>query len=337
MLEEKEIIAIANDTIPSGPSRRTRCFESDAEEVVINNERLLLTVDEFSHEDLFRDSDAFSLGWNIAVGAISDILAAGGTPVCYSHAMVVGRKWDAVFIKKFCNGIAAVLKKTKATFAGGDVGVSDNWSYSASVIGRPGTKRITRKGATSGDSIYITGKVGAGNLEAGFRLYQDNAMISAMGKAVKNRFHFRMGESEVIGAYATSCIDTSDGVFSALNSISELNGVGYEVGNLPYIQKGIAACRLLSIPKTLLFLGECGEYELLFTVGKEHEKKLLKEAKEKGCVFYRIGAVTENPEIRILTEDKTRIKLNELKANARCYENMKDYLRSLILSLKTGK
>ena len=79
--------------------------------------------------------------------------------------------------------------------------------------------------------------------------------------------------------FASCCIDTSDGVCAALNALADLNACGYAVANLPYLAAGLGFCRRASLPGTLLFLGECGEYELLFTVRPERDEAFLIEAR----------------------------------------------------------
>ena len=162
MDEEKRIIRLIDEIIP----RAGRSFESDSEIFTLGNMTMLFSIDEFSKEDNLRESDPMVLGANLATGSISDILASGGVPLYYAHAMVIGRNWDDEFIKKFSKGIADVLSRAKMTFLGGDMGKSETWHYTAAVIGRAAKKPVLRTGAQAGDSIYITGEIGAGNLEA---------------------------------------------------------------------------------------------------------------------------------------------------------------------------
>lgn len=228
-------------------------------------------MDSFSAEDMFRLNSPLCLGWNMAVGAMSDILACGGKPLFYAHAVEMGPGWDERFLKRFSEGIARALKSAGASFIGGDLGKSNEWGYTASVIGRFEGKPIIRKGAASGNLIYLSGKVGKGNLEAAMGLF-------ARKMPLTSRFPLRLSEAAVMRRYATCCIDTSDGVFSALNTISELNGTGYRIERLPYIQRGVLAARSLSLPESLLFFGGAGEYELLFTIDEKDEAELLREA-----------------------------------------------------------
>lgn len=337
MNKEKRLITMIDSIMPASPLRKNICFESDAEIIRIGDETVLYTIDEFSREDLFLENDPYTLGWNIAVGALSDILAAGGIPIYYSHAVMIKNTWTEDYIKKLMEGIAAVLKQVGITFIGGDFGKSETWRYTASIIGKPIGKPILRKGAAPGNIIYMSGEIGAGNLEAGLNLYSDYKAIGMLIKNLQNRFSLRIKESRIISKFATACIDTSDGVFDALTTISELNNVGFEVSDLPYIKKGVMAAKLISIPKTMFFLGGCGEYELLFTIKPEDEQVFLSAAKGKNLKFYYLGIILPDSDKQILNEDNNSIDLSELKIQARDYDNVKDYLSAITGWIKEKK
>jgi len=144
----------------------------------------------------------------------------------------------------FAKGMAGILKQEQVAFIGGDFGKAKEWRAACLAVG-VSANPIKRSGARIGDNIYITGKVGAGNL---------------MAVGVPCRFSPRKLPGNV-----TASIDTSDGVWNGLNTIAGQSGVGFEVSDIPYIEKGIKMCAKLRLPRELLFFCECGEYELLFT------------------------------------------------------------------------
>jgi len=333
MDNEKRTIRLIEKLIP----RSGMSFESDAEVFSLNGMQMLFSMDEFSKEDNFRESDPFILGANLATGSISDILACGGTPLFYAHAMTIGRNWDDTFIMRFSKGVAQVLGNANITFLGGDLSKSENWHYTAAVIGNTDKRPIRRKGARAGDSVYVTGNIGAGNLEAAFSLYENkisgNKVLQKMISSISNRFYIRLKESRLIREYAGCCIDTSDGVFNAINEIAENNNTGYILENLPYIKRGTILAQMLSLPVVLLFLGECGEYELLFTIHPEDEKDFIKKAKKNSLRFINIGKITES-HLRILKEQDRTLDLTHLDIRARDYDKCRDYINAIIQWLK---
>lgn len=333
MHKEKDTIRLIASMMPKSPYKLNGLFECDCEAVEFNGNRLLFNVDEFSKEDLLREHDPYSLGWNAAVGSVADVLAAGGKPVFYLHSMVVGNDWDEDYIKLFSKGIADVLFKAGIGFLGGDFGKSENWRYTATVVGVAEDRTLFRSGASEGDSIYLTGEIGAGNLEAFLKLYEDKKFVGAIAKKFKNRFNTRFEEAELIGKYAKACIDTSDGVFNAVNALSEMSNTGFELGDLNYIKMGKTAAKLFSLPQTLLFLGECGEYELLFTVGKQGEDDFVREAQIRGLKFKKIGNMTDASS-KVLHEGSCKYDLSKLDISARDFTDMKQYIKELVKFLK---
>ncbi len=55
-------------------------------------------------------------------------------------------------------------------------------------------------------------------------------------------------------------------MLNALKILSDINATGFTVTSIPYYPPGVTLTHLLGLPVELLMSGECGEYELLFTV-----------------------------------------------------------------------
>ena len=323
MISEKAICELFSSMLPSG--RANHCFESDAEIISLNGKpNCLFTTDEFSAEDLFRDNDPYLLGWNIAAGATSDILACGGAPLYYAHALTVDPRWDADYLRGLGAGVRDVLKTTGAVFIGGDCGRSVVWRCTVSLIGSCEGTPVRRRGARPGDLIYLSGEIGAGNLEAALRLSGQNSQIS---ESIKTQFPVRLRESTLVRDFASCCIDTSDGVCAALNALADLNDCGYAIENLPYLASGLDFCRRAALPRTLLFLGECGEYELLFTIRPDREEAFLIQARELGCRFHRLGTMAGTG--RELLEDGRALDMESWRCQARDFGSPEQYLEAL--------
>jgi thiamine-monophosphate kinase len=117
-------------------------------------------------------------------------------------------------------------------------------------------------------------------------------------------------------------------MYKSLNLISELNNTGYRINNLPYLNKGRLIAELVHLPKLLLFVGECGEYELLFTVNPKDEQEFLDKTGILKSVFSRVGVITAAPEKTVVAEGKS-VDMGKLNISARDYPDRKEYLRQL--------
>jgi thiamine-monophosphate kinase len=325
---EKEIIEIMNRILPQG--RMNRCNESDCEIITLGGKPFLFTTDEFSEEDQFCENNPRLLGWNIAAGAISDIYACGGVPLYYAHSLTVAKTWDKAFIENFGKGVADALKESGALFIGGDCGQAQAWRCCASIIGSCEGSPLMRVGARPGQAIYLSGRIGAGNVQAALGLVPLGKLTIPGLSRIK--FQLRSKESTLIKRYASSCIDTSDGVWKTISIIADINGCGYSIDTLPYHRTGALLAKVVSLPTIMLFLGECGEYELLFTIPTNCEQEFIKEADEKKLRFYRLGVITED--CRTVTEGSDTFDLRSLRIEARGFDNAKQYLDALTDWLK---
>ncbi len=328
-LGEKELITIFLEELPHSRFLKNRFFESDAEVLTFNNDQLLFTTDEFSDEDLFRIDNPYRLGFNLAAATISDIFAVCGVPYAYAHAIRIADSWDRAFVSQLAKGIASVLNQCGIGFIGGDTGMANDWGYTGICLGSAHNP-LSRKGARAGDKIYLTGEIGAGNIEAAFTLYHQNKLVRLGSMFSENLFRLRATESAFIGQWASCCIDTSDGVFAALNTLSELNDLGYRAEKLPYPPSAKILCQLLQVPKEILFMGECGEYELLFALSPEKEEQFLQAARIAQLKFSPIGEFTPKSDGHWLNGEDRRYDLSQYTLSAREFISKEDYLNKLI-------
>jgi thiamine-monophosphate kinase len=334
--KEKAMIEAICECLPRSENQRNKLFEADAEIIGCPTvgfcpagASLVFNIDEFSEEDLLREEDPYVLGWNMAVGVISDILAVGGTPRYYGHSLVISDSWSREYVAGLARGIAGVLRETGTAFLGGDLGISSAWRYTGSAIGEQQGEPLMRSRALPGDVIYLTGLIGRGNLAAALKIFQTEPLPVVSGAEGKYTFSLRLREAGLIKKYSRCCIDTSDGVLNSLLAVSEQSGTGFVVEGLPYLREGILLANALEIPRELLFCGECGEYELLFTLKKDLEEAFLREAREQGLQFYRLGEVT-GPEKAFLREQDKVLDLADFKLRARDYREPREYLRKII-------
>lgn len=334
-MKEQEIARIITEQMPQNPLRKTGLNHCDAEHLQGDGINLLVTTDEFSSEDLFREHNASTLGWNIAVASLSDIYAAGGKPFQLTHAVKVPPHWDESYIRSFSRGVAEVLEKTGTGFLGGDLSAGAEWSYTATVLGKPPAFPLLRTGIQSGDRIYISGKLGAGNFEAALQLYKDHPLLGPLSRIIPNRFPLRDKESCLLLPWAAACIDTSDGVFSSLNTLADLNGLGFTVENLAIKSFPATLSRLVRKPDLLLFLGGAGEYELLAAIPKDKEEDFLKQAENKRLPFYSLGYFTEHRE-RLLHYKGKKIDLRPFIVSNRDFKHPKELLNFLIKEINHG-
>jgi thiamine-monophosphate kinase len=334
MMEETELIRLFLDALPHRPEDANAFFERDAESIELRGRRFLFTIDGFDDEDHFRTDDPYLLGRNLATGTVSDIFACGGTLLQYGHSVTVSNEWDTEFISRFSRGIADVITECGGQFAGGDLGCSSRWHYTGVAIGQA-ERTLTRKGARPGDLLYLSGEVGAGNVEAAYALLAGDPALAATSQDPPLRLPLRHREGQCLIRHASACLDTSDGLLSALRTLSNVNGTGYEIHDIPYAQYCRDMLDALGLPHELLMAGECGEYELLCVLPREKEQDFLRDTRNAGLLFHSIGTITERGTAWLHADGQT-MDLADYTHSARQFEDHRDYLRMLI-GYFTGK
>jgi thiamine-monophosphate kinase len=323
-MTEEQVAKIMTSNLGVNPYRKTRVYAGDSELIEHGDRKFLCTIDEFSSEDLFRSFDPETLGWNLAAASMSDILASGGKPLWYMHALTPAPCWDEEYIASLSRGIAAALEQAGAFFSAGDTSFGDKWSYTASVYGTAMEKTLSRMGIQHGDQIYISGKVGLGNFEAALSLYAEHGILSAASKLLCNRFSIRSEESAALLRFARAAIDTSDGLFSSLNTLAELNGLGYSCADIPYLKLPASLSFFFGLPKELLFFGGAGEYELLAAIPADEAAEFERYCGERDLLFTRIGEFSSVPKRELEGRD-----ISAMPSRAREYRNPKAYLEAL--------
>jgi len=327
MNSEKETILRIVRSMPPSAKHVNDVFHSDSEIVEIGGKQYLFSIDTFSDEDHFRTDKPYLLGRNLCACTASDILACGGTLVFFSHSLTIPQTWDLEYIGKLAEGIADVITLCKGFFAGGDLNSSSQWSFTGAAFGEA-ARIVTREGARPGDLLYLTGAVGAGNFEAASELCARDPGLSALLDNNRVEFPLRTAEAPLMARHASACIDTSDGLLNGLMMLAEINAIGFAVKSIPYFPPGVTLAQHLGLPVEILMAGECGEYELLFTVSPEREAAMLREAQERRMTLHLIGRMTEKGTASVMSADRA-MDVGDFAISARAFRDHGEYIAAL--------
>ena len=324
MNTERETILRIVRTMPPSAKHVNEVFHSDSEILDIGDRRYLFSIDSFSEEDHFRTDQPYLLGRNLCACTMSDLLASGGTLVFFAHSITMPEAWDLEYIGMLSEGIADAMTTCRGFFAGGDIGSSSQWNFTGVAFGEA-ARIVTREGAHAGDLLYLSGPVGAGNFEAASGLCAQKPELSTLFNNNRVEFPLRIAESQLMSKYASACIDTSDGLLNGLMMLSDINAIGFQVTSIPYFSPGVTLTQFLGLPVEILMAGECGEYELLFTVPPERETAMLREAQEQQLTLYQIGRMTERGDASIMSTNR-RIDVGDFAFSARAYSDHGEYV-----------
>lgn len=214
--------------------------------------------------------DMADVAWKLVATNLSDLAAKGAEPVGVLLGFTLGDHDD-----RFIAGLGEALHAFDVPLLGGDtVSANGPRSLGLTALGRA-THRPppSRAGAQPGDTLWLTGPVGAAML--GFEALRDRS--GAPTEAFR-RPTPRLAQGRALAPLATAMMDVSDGLLIDAARMADASGVSFAIDaasvpvpdNLPLARSDEA-----------MRWGD--DYELLFT---------LPPSVLPPCPAYRIGSAT---------------------------------------------
>lgn len=292
-----------------------KTHEADAELVRIEgNESSLLaiTIDSVTEEiseGLYRDP--FTMGWVAVMSNFSDLAAVGAEPIGIVLSICYDSRMGEEFQEGMAAGINAACKELGVFVFGGDMNAAQNVSLTGCAFGLvPEDRWMSRRGCCSGDGVFISGWAGSGNALGLVRLA---GLPEEMFPEKNYRPLARVKEGRLIRAYASCCMDTSDGLLITLDQLLRINQKGFfiessweEILN-PQV---IDLCQKVGIPPWFMAAGIHGEFELVFTIPEEAISSFLKETAQMAFHPIRLGTVTDTPSLVIGLSSANRAEID---------------------------
>lgn len=271
-------------TIPEGEGRLVTSVDASIEGVHFRNEWLA----------------ANEIGWRATVAALSDLAAAGATPVGMLVALALPTDGAPEGVAALARGIADAARTARCPVRGGDLTAAERLMVSVTVFGRA-TRPMSRRGAAAGDEVWVTGTLGGAR--AALVSWQHGRTPSPAARAAFARPHPRLSAGRWLAAVgATAMIDVSDGLAGDAPHLAAASDVRLEVDldAVPIHPSVHGAVR--DVDETVAcFVAVGGEdYELLCTAPRGRIVAAEAEA-AMGVPLTRIGVVTPGRGVRLVT------------------------------------
>ena len=330
IIENKNINKLIS-SFGRSPVQLNKPHEADAEIIQLSDFKLAITTDSISEEistGLY--DDPYLIGWMIVTVNFSDLAAVGASPLGILISEIIPREFGEDKIKELQRGITEACKAYNTFVLGGDTNEGKELILSGTALGIIKNENpITRLGCKAGDILYSTGKLGIGNA------YAISKLISRTGSELNYKPVARLCESAILNNYPACCMDTSDGLISTLDQLMRLNNVGFELRKdweKIIDDTALWIANSAGLPLWLLFAGQHGEFELVFTIPQILNKQFLESALSDGFEPIELGRVIPEKKIKIniygdfLSIDTTLIRNIPSKANG----DINHYLKMLL-------
>ncbi|MBR4244764.1 MAG: thiamine-phosphate kinase [Candidatus Methanomethylophilaceae archaeon] len=248
-------------------------------------------------------------GWYAAAVNFSDLAAMGARPIGFTAALALPPTLDSQNAYDIMSGIDQCAEFCGTGIIGGDTKNGPGIVAGTAIGTMDGRAPMLRSGARPGDVVAVTGPLGGP--AAGFAAIENDidcpeARESLFMPIPRVSEGIELASSGIV----SSCIDLSDGLGTALNTICKASGVGIDVefSFLQHEQYVDEISQKTGIPLEKLLIGWGGEYELMFTADPDRLKKLYDSEIE----FSIIGMVNDSGQADLIREGKrSRIDYGE--------------------------
>ncbi len=204
------------------------------------------------------------IGRQAAVVSLSDLAASGAGPSWVMLSLEIPVGWFGNRLRSLCDGFLSVLSMHNVSLVGGNCAHSTGpLSITVTVGGQLFTEQpITRSHAQNGDSLCVSGVLGAAALGV--------LKPSATHTAIRHRWrpHFDESQTLMAAGVPSAMMDISDGLVVDSSRIAHASGIDIHIDThlLPLLPHSETYTRVEALDFAL-YGGE--DYVLLFTCSSE--------------------------------------------------------------------
>ena len=289
-LNEKKIIELFQKKLGN-----TNFISEDVEFFKIGKKYLITKVDTLVEStDVPPGMKLEDVARKSVVSCVSDFAAKGGKPIFGIISLTIPKRFSKLNIESLANGFQKATKEFQLKILGGDTNEGKELVINFSLFG-VSEKIVARKGAKTSHVIITSGPFGYSG--AGLMILLKNKNCSKKFKAKAQRAVFRPNCRLMFGLknknYFSSSMDSSDGLSSTLNEMSNQSKKKFVITRIPSENDVFNFSNSNKLnPNDLIFnAGE--EYEIVSTVSMSNLPRIKKYAKKHQIKLYEIGYVAE--------------------------------------------
>ena len=225
---------------------------------------------------------------------LSDLAAMGAEPVAAVFSLVRPPHWDESFLRGLIQGLGEDLHRFGVQLLGGDIATGALGVLSFTVWGRAHGSVVLRSGASTGETVWVSGTIGDSRL--GLALLRGEDFVAQLSQAQKDLVvaRYRCPEPRLalglaVANHATAMLDVSDGLLLDAERLAQASQVSLEInaGQVPLSEAGQAVADNNEL--LIRLLGGGDDYELLFTAPLGCEEVLRAVAQEAKTAITPIG------------------------------------------------
>ncbi|MBT7824016.1 MAG: thiamine-phosphate kinase [Thaumarchaeota archaeon] len=285
-LSEKEIIELMN---------KKKIRSEDVEIFKLGNEQCAVCVDTLVEStDIPKCSKLSDISRKSVVSSLSDFASKGIIPKFCIISLTLPKTISKKQVQELSKGFSKVCKEFKIQLLGGDTNQGNEISIHVVLFGNV-KNFIRRNDAKVKDVICTTGPFGytASALEI---IMKKRKSVQSFSTKSKNLFfkpkpRLKFGQESL--NYITSSMDSSDGLSSCLNELSNQSKKKFLITKIPTNDDVVEFAKKNEISLNRLVFDGGEEFELVFTVTPKNLKKIHTLAKKNKISIFEIGHVSK--------------------------------------------
>ncbi|MDA0756239.1 MAG: thiamine-phosphate kinase [Crenarchaeota archaeon] len=285
-LSEKKIIQLMN---------KKKVRSEDIEIFRLGNEQCAVCVDTLVEStDIPKCSKLSNIARKSVVSSLSDFAAKGVIPKFCILSLTLPKTITKKQVQELSKGFSSACKEFKIQLLGGDTNQGNEISIHVVLFGNV-KNFIKRNSAKVDDIICTTGPFGytAATLEI---IMNRRKSVKSFSTKSKNLFfkpkpRLKFGQESV--NYISSSMDSSDGLSSCLNELSNQSKKKFLITKIPTNKDVIEFAEKNKINLNKLVFDGGEEFELVFTVARKNLKKIRTLAKKNKISIFEIGHVSK--------------------------------------------
>lgn len=240
-------------------------------------------------------STGYEIGKRIAAANIADVLSMNGRCDYLLVAASLTGNESLEWISELAHGIADTARESGAIVVGGDISRSASLQFAVTAIGH-GEKVITRSGARTGDSLYLSSLTGWS--AAGLHLLSNSIELkSAAAEKALQEYKAPTLDIEIDFSSASAMADVSDSVLVQTTQIAEASGCAMRI-SIAEIEKSTEFAELNELAQTL----GVDIWQWVLAGGEDHA--LLATGRELPGI--KIGEVMQGSGVEIIDHEGKR-------------------------------
>jgi thiamine-monophosphate kinase len=259
------------------------------------------------------------VGYKALAVNVSDIAAMGAIPRLALLSLILPERMAAADIDALLEGFAEMASAARIALAGGNIARSPAppsdpgggpLIVDVTVLGSAKPRRVlTRGGGRPGDTLYVSGALGAAAAGLGWLRRRphgspsepdDPALQACVARHRRPTPRLRLGALAGQTRAASACMDLSDGLADAVRQIAEQSGTGARIDAASIPVHPGAAAWFAHNGRDAISASLTGgdDYELLFAVPPRFRGRFRGVVQHsQGVPLTKIGELTRDPQI----------------------------------------